>query len=50
MQPILKTWLYRKERKPEKNKPCKMKPLAYQNLTENHEANISDLSKFEKKL
>ena len=27
-----------------------MKPLAYQNLTENLEANFRDLSKFEKKL
>ena len=27
-----------------------MKPLAYQNLTENHEANFRNLSKFEKKL
>ena len=27
-----------------------MKLLAYQNLTENHEADFGDLSKFEKKL
>ncbi len=47
---ILKTWLRPKERKPEKNKLCQMKPLACQNLTENLEVDFRCLNKFDTKL
>jgi hypothetical protein len=39
-----------KETQAMKNGLCKMKPPACQNLSENHEANFRDLSKFDTKL